>query len=86
MYINFNKAEVCNQVTRLYLDLRERKWEEAGEDRKMRASLTCTFHQTLISDQVKVDRMDGTCSTHGRDKCVQNFELKTWRNKTTWKT
>jgi hypothetical protein len=31
-----------------YLDLRERKWWEAGEDCIMKSCLTCTLHQILL--------------------------------------
>jgi hypothetical protein len=38
---------------REYLDLRERKWQEAGEECIMRSFITCTLHQILLgwSDQ-----------------------------------
>jgi hypothetical protein len=35
-------------VSRKYLDLRGRKWREAGEDYIMRNFLTCTCHQILL--------------------------------------
>jgi len=31
-----------------YLDLRRRKWQEAGEDCMMRNFITCTLHQILL--------------------------------------
>jgi len=39
------------------LDLRERKWQEAGEDFIMRSFITCTLHKVLSGDQTKVDAL-----------------------------
>jgi len=45
------------------LELRGRKWQEAGEDCIMRSFMTCTLHQ---GDQIKDDEMDGACRMCGR--------------------
>jgi len=47
------------------LDLRERKWQEAGEDRIMRSFITCTLHQIVWGDLIKVGEIGGACSTQG---------------------
>jgi hypothetical protein len=44
---------------REYLDLRERKWQDAGEDCIMRSFITCMLQQ------VKEDETGGACSMHG---------------------
>jgi hypothetical protein len=44
------------------LDLRGRKWQEAGEYHIMGNFMTCTLYK------IKEDEMDGACSTHGRDE------------------
>jgi hypothetical protein len=61
------------------LDLRGRKWQEAGEHFVMRS-----FHNLHASPNiVKVIksmgmRWEGACSTHGRDvKCMQKLVGKT---------
>jgi len=52
------------------LDLRGRKWQEAGEDCIMRSFITFMLHQTLLGDQVKEDEMGGACSTL---RCDEKF-------------
>jgi hypothetical protein len=37
-----------NRVLREYLDIRGRKWQEAGEDYIMRSFTTCMLHQILF--------------------------------------
>jgi len=37
-----------NRVLRRTLDLRGRKWQEAGEDCIMRSFIICTFHEVLV--------------------------------------
>jgi hypothetical protein len=50
------------------LDLRGRKWQDVGEEYIMGSFITC--------DKVEND-MDGTCSTYGRVRNVQNFGQNT---------
>jgi hypothetical protein len=60
------------------LDLRGRKWQEAGEDCTMRNFITYTLHQIVSCDQIIEDEMGRACSFHGRDEmCVQNLAGKT---------
>jgi hypothetical protein len=62
------------------LDLRERKWQEAGEDCIMRSFITCTLHK-ILGYQNKEGEMDRTCSIHGREVkhsvSVRKTECKT---------
>jgi hypothetical protein len=37
-----------NRVLRRKLDLRGKKWQEAGKYCIMRSSITCTLHQILL--------------------------------------
>jgi len=63
-----------------YSDVRGKKSEKPGEDWVMGSIVTCKLH-------VRRDGMGGTCSPHGRDgKCVENFGVKTWKEKTIWST
>ena len=40
-----------------------------------------------IGDHIKEDEMTGNCNKYGREeKCVQGFDMETWRKETTWKT
>jgi hypothetical protein len=41
------------------------KRKEGGENCIIKTSVTCTFHQTLLGDQVKESGMSDACSTHG---------------------
>jgi hypothetical protein len=50
------------------LDLRERKWWEAGEGCIMRSFITFTLHEVLLGRYVKEDEMGGACNTHERDE------------------
>jgi len=50
------------------LDLRGRKWREAGEDCTMRSFITCTLHHIYEGDKIKVDEMGRAYSTHGKDE------------------
>jgi hypothetical protein len=61
------------------LDLRERKWREAGEDYIMRSFISYKLITRYYSgDDMKEDEIGGTCSTHGRDlKCIQYYGRKT---------
>jgi hypothetical protein len=45
------------------LNLRGRKWQDAGEDCTMKSFMNCFY-----GEQIKGDEMDGTCRTHGRNK------------------
>jgi len=66
----------------VYLDLRGKKWREAGEHCIMRSFVTFILHQ-ILCDQVEDNEMDGACSAHGRDeKCAQNFGRKTQKEET----
>jgi hypothetical protein len=42
------------------LNLRGRKWQEAGEDCIMRSFITCTLQ--FYGDQIKEDEVDDACS------------------------
>jgi hypothetical protein len=58
------------------LDQGWRKWQEAGEDCKMRSFITSTLHQTYEGGQVK-DEIGRAYGMHGRDeKCLQYFGWK----------
>jgi len=60
------------------LDLRGKKWQDAGKGCIMRSFITVHFTKYYYSNQVKEDNMVSICSTHGRDeKCIQNFSQKT---------
>jgi hypothetical protein len=51
------------------LDLRGRKWREAGEDCIMRSFVTCKLHQ------IKEDEIGGACSMHGRDENLEDLGI-----------
>jgi hypothetical protein len=56
------------------LDLRGRRWQEAGEDYITKSFMTCTLLQILLGDHVKEDGMGRACSLHGRyEKCIKLF-------------
>jgi hypothetical protein len=66
-----------------YLDLSVRKWLEAVEDCRRRSFVTCTLHQMLLEDKIKVVEMSGTYSTDGRvKKRVLCLGWKTGREET----
>jgi len=50
------------------LDLRRKKWREAGEDWIKRNFIACTLHQMLLDYQIKEDAIGGACSTYGKDE------------------
>jgi hypothetical protein len=59
------------------LDLRWRKWLEAGEDCIVRSFITFTLHQCYYGDKVKEDEIGGACGTGGKyEKCTQYFGWK----------
>jgi hypothetical protein len=37
-----------NGALRINLDLRGKKWQEAGQDHIMRSFITCTLHQIIL--------------------------------------
>jgi hypothetical protein len=43
------------------LDLRGRKWQEAGEDCIKRSFIICAVHKVLFGAQMKEDEIAGTC-------------------------
>jgi hypothetical protein len=47
-----------------YLDLRGRKWREAGEDCIMRSFITCTPQHIYKGDEMKENGMGRACRTH----------------------
>jgi hypothetical protein len=53
-----------------FLDLRGRKWQEAGEDCMTKNFVTCMLNHILGGKGKEVE-MDGSCRMHGRgEKCV----------------
>jgi len=59
-----------------YLDLRGRKWREAGEDCIMRSFIKLYASPYVI--RVKKDEMGETCIRHGRhEKYIQHVYRKT---------
>jgi hypothetical protein len=58
------------------LDLRGRKWWEAGEDCIMRSFITCTLHQTVLRDYINENEIGGACRRHGMRNAYKNFGRK----------
>jgi hypothetical protein len=52
---------------REYFDLRERKWQEAGKNCIMGASLLLCFTIYYQGNQIKDDKIGMPCSTNGRN-------------------
>jgi hypothetical protein len=69
------------------LDLRRKKWREAGEDCIMRSFITCKLELMLLKDQIKEDEMGGAYGTYEREvKCIRYFGWKNWKENATRKT
>jgi len=50
-------------------------------------SLIYALTKYYSGDQIKKNKVSGTCSMYGRHKrCIQGFGGKTWGKMTTWKT
>jgi hypothetical protein len=61
-----------HRVLRRILDLRDRKWQEVGENYIMKSFIVVPFTQ---GDQVKENEIGGVCSTYRRnEKLIQNFD------------
>jgi hypothetical protein len=59
-----------------YLDVRGRRWREAGEDCIMRSFIVLKLHRTEVGWK-QGGWGGGACRRHGRDvKCIQNFSWK----------
>ena len=47
----------------------------------------CTLTKYYLGDQLKKNKISGTCSMYGRQKrCIQGFGGETREKMTTWKT
>jgi len=56
------------------LDLRGRKWQEAGKECIKKSFRTYVLHKCYVVDRMKGDEIGGTFSTHMRgEKCIQYF-------------
>jgi len=60
--------------------------QKEGENYIMKSFIICIPTRYFYSHHIKEDEMAGTCSTHGEDKCVQRFCLKTSIKHTKWET
>jgi hypothetical protein len=69
---------------REYLDLRGKKWQDAGEGSIMRSFIT-RYTKYCQGDQIKEVVMDVACSRHTINEIyIQNFSRKVWRTRPLW--
>jgi hypothetical protein len=58
-------------ISGLILDLRGRKWQEAGEDKHNEELNNLYIIKYYLGDEIKEDEMNGSCSMHrGNEKCI----------------
>jgi hypothetical protein len=70
-----------------YLELRGRKWWEAGEDCIMRSFHNLFALPNINVIQVKENQVARSCNMLGRnDKCIKKFWSENLKEETKWKT
>jgi hypothetical protein len=70
-----------------HLDLRWRKWREAGKDCIMRSFIIRKIHQILFMIiKSRKMRRAGHVARMGHENYIQHFGWKPWREESTWKT
>jgi hypothetical protein len=62
-----------------YLNLKEIKWWEKGENYIIRSFTLCALHLILLGDEIKTNKMSKTCNTHWKQEIPTNFGWETAR-------
>jgi len=74
-----NIRQLLSHVTTFEKIIKGRNFSNRRMKKNTRRFTTCTLRQMLL-EWSNEDKMDGACSTHGRDaKCIQYLGRKTWR-------